>query len=83
MSKIFQKGNNFVRQLAMSTKPKELAWTELKGFDVGNPVKIECNTAQTAILNDQGKICYLIPRRALLLGLVLRRKFNDEMSRAL
>ena len=58
MSKIFTKGNNFVRQLGIGDAPKSGEWARVKveGFEV-KVRKVEANTGQTAILTNSGIIC--------------------------
>ena len=76
MSKIFVKGNNFMRQLGVRGKSKEQDWTplDLSGkFLRGSAtkvLKVEANQGQTCILTSDGILRVTRPDHAL--GMELR-----------
>lgn len=61
MSRIFVKGNNFMRQLGIQSKLKETEWTQLdisSKLSRGNDAiitKVEANEGQTCLLTSDGK----------------------------
>ena len=56
MSRLFAKGNNYLRQLGTGTKARELEWRE-SIFKTDQKIKqIEANTGQSALMLDDGKI---------------------------
>lgn len=61
MSKVFVKGNNFMRQLGLPNKAKELAWVplDLSGSLVSGSrakiVKAEANQSQTCVMTADGR----------------------------
>jgi hypothetical protein len=55
MSRIFTKGNNFLRQLGTGDQPKSLSWAEVRLDEAaGRPKQIEASTGQTAVLTTEG-----------------------------
>lgn len=61
MSRVFVKGNNFMRQLGMQQKLKQTEWTDL---DLSSKLrnaesiikKVEANQGQTCLLTDDGSM---------------------------
>lgn len=57
MSRIFTKGNNFVRQLGVGDLPKSTEWAEVGLPDAaGKPRRVEASTGQTVLLTSKGTL---------------------------
>lgn len=59
MSRIFSKGNNFLRQLGQGSKAKQLTWKQID-FTPGSKIKqVEANSGQSIVLLEDGMMNHL------------------------